>query len=138
MIAWSEDQHIQGICARGADMSASGLWTLVGEWTPARTDCARYLNGRGVGNRYEGTYPGSTRVGSCAGFTGSASTFSSSYKDWLRKFWEAQVTTYEKGVGWTQWTWKTEEADDWSYQAGLLGGWIPQNPTDRIYPNICG
>ncbi|KAH6917044.1 exo-beta-1,3-glucanase [Coprinopsis sp. MPI-PUGE-AT-0042] len=137
-IAWSEDQHIQAMCARASDMSAAGMWTLVGEWTPARTDCAKYLNGRGIGSRYEGTYPGSTRVGSCAGFTGSASGFSDSYKTFLRKFWEAQVTTYEKGVGWMQWTWKAEQADDWSYQAGLLNGFIPQNPAERLYPNICG
>ena len=30
-----------------------------------------------------------------------------------------------------------ENADDWSYQKGLEGGWIPQDPTDRLYPDIC-
>ena len=33
---------------------------------------------------------------------------------------------------------QNENADDWSYQVGLEGGWIPQDPTDRIYPGICG
>lgn len=33
---------------------------------------------------------------------------------------------------------KAEEADEWSYQAGLAGGWIPMNPSIRAYPNICG
>ena len=70
--------------------------------------------------------------------SGKASTFSASYKTFLRKFWEAQTITYEKGgQGWIQWTWKAEEADEWSYQAGLKNGWIPQNPTNRQYPNIC-
>lgn len=32
---------------------------------------------------------------------------------------------------------QAEDADDWSYQRGLEGGWIPQDPTDRMYPNIC-
>lgn len=32
---------------------------------------------------------------------------------------------------------QAENADDWSYQRGLEGGWIPQDPTDRLYPNIC-
>ncbi|TEB38806.1 exo-beta-1,3-glucanase [Coprinellus micaceus] len=137
LVAWSEDQHIKGICGRTGDLASSGLWTMVGEWSPARTDCAKYLNGRGVGARYDGTYPGSTRVGSCTGFTGKASTFSAGYKTFLRKFWEAQTITYEKERGWVQWTWKAEQADEWSYQAGLKNGWIPQNPTNRQYPNIC-
>jgi len=34
---------------------------------------------------------GSTRVGSCAGWTGNASTFSKSYKDFLRKHWAARL-----------------------------------------------
>jgi hypothetical protein len=35
------------------------------------------------------------------------------------------------------WTWRAEKADEWSYQAGLQYGWIPKNPTDREYPDIC-
>lgn len=26
-----------------------------------------------------------------------------------------------------------ESADDWSYSAGLAGGWIPRNPTEKRY-----
>jgi glucan 1,3-beta-glucosidase len=33
---------------------------------------------------------------------------------------------------------KTEIADEWSYHMGLEGGWIPQDPTDRKYPHMCG
>ena len=32
---------------------------------------------------------------------------------------------------------QAEVADDWSYEKGLEGGWIPQNPSNRMYPNIC-
>jgi aryl-phospho-beta-D-glucosidase BglC (GH1 family) len=49
-----------------------------------------------------------------------------------------KVITFEKAGGWIQWTWKAENADDWSYSAGLKYGWIPQNPTQRNFPNICG
>ncbi|KAF9003577.1 hypothetical protein BDQ17DRAFT_1175069, partial [Cyathus striatus] len=66
---------------------------------------------------------------SCNGFTGNASSFSSSYSDFLRRYWEAQ--------GWIQWTWMAENADEWSYEAGLKHGRIPQNPTDLQHPNIC-
>ncbi|CAL1694454.1 unnamed protein product [Somion occarium] len=137
-VSRTNQQHISSACSHASDLSSFDLWTIVGEWTPAATDCAKYLNGRGVGARYDGTFAGSTRVGSCTGITGKSSSFSASYKTFLRQYWEAQTITYEKGAGWIQWTWKTEQADDWSYQAGLAGGWIPQNPTDRQYPNICG
>ncbi|OJA19124.1 hypothetical protein AZE42_02153 [Rhizopogon vesiculosus] len=137
-VAYSYSQHIQDACSHGSDLSAFDLWIIVGEWTPASTDCATWLNGRGGGARYDGTKSGdSTYVGSCTGKTGSASSFSSSYKTFMRQYWEAQVISYEKGAGWIQWTWKAENADDWSYQAGLQYGWIPQDPTDLEYPNIC-
>lgn len=32
---------------------------------------------------------------------------------------------------------QAENADEWSYQRGLEGGWIPQNPTQRLYPGLC-
>lgn len=134
----SQQQHIQTACSKASGLATAPLWAVVGEWTPAANDCAKYLNGRGVGSRYDGSFPGSTRVGSCTGLTGKASTFSSDYKTFLRQFWEAQTISYEKGQGWLQWTWKTEITDEWSYQAGLANGWIPQNPTSRQFPNICG
>ena len=46
--------------------------------------------------------------------------------------------TYEKVSGWIMWTWRTEQADEWSYQAGLANGWIPKDAKSYIYPNICG
>lgn len=131
--------HISAACNKKALLQSSTLWTVVGEWCPAPNDCANNLNGRGVGNRYEGTYPGSSRIGSCEGFTGKASSFSNDYKTFLRQYWEAQVMTYERyGEGWLMWTWKAENSDEWSYKAGLEHGWIPKNPTERKYPNICG
>ncbi|KAG6813230.1 hypothetical protein H0H92_013117 [Tricholoma furcatifolium] len=136
-VAMSNAQHIQAACAQGSSLSSFDLWIIVGEWSPAQTDCAKYLNGRGVGARYDGTYPGSSYVGSCTGLTGDVSTFSSDYKTFLRQYWEAQTSTYEQGQGWLQWAWKTEQAPEWSYSAGLANGWIPLDPTQRAYPNIC-
>src|SRR5215471_5208517 len=83
-VAMSESQHIQSACSRQSSLSSFDLGIVVGEWSPARTDCAKYLNGRGVGSRYDGTFPGSERLGSCYGITGKVSTFSSSYKKFLR------------------------------------------------------
>lgn len=32
---------------------------------------------------------------------------------------------------------QAENADEWSYQKGLEGGWIPMDPSDRLYPGLC-
>lgn len=133
--------HIRSACSNAGSLSSfnhNQLWTIVGEWTPAMTDCAKYLNGRGVGARYDGSIrQGAPVYGSCNGMTGSGASFSQDYRNFLRMSWEAQVSTYEQASGWIQWTWKAEQADEWTYSAGLQYGWIPQNPTDRQYPNIC-
>lgn len=51
---------------------------------------------------------------------------------------EVQTSVYENSSsGWIMWTWKAESADDWSYQAGLAGGWIPSNPSVKMYGNQC-
>ncbi|KZT59079.1 glycoside hydrolase family 5 protein [Calocera cornea HHB12733] len=133
--------HISNACQNGGRLSSyadSNLWTVVGEWSTASTDCAKYLNGRGVGARYDGTYgDGNGAIGNCYGKSGDQSTFSGDYKTFLRQFWEAQVNAYEQAQGWIYWCWKNEQADDWSYQKGVQNGWIPSDPDDRQYPNIC-
>ncbi|KAJ7475829.1 glycoside hydrolase family 5 protein [Mycena latifolia] len=137
----SFDDHISFACSSMTDLTnfAKGnIWTVVGEWSTAVTDCTLWLNGRGVGSRWDGTYFGpTTPLGSCAGWTGSYANFSSDYKTFLRKYWEVQVTMGENVQGWLFWTWKAENSDEWSYQKGLEGGWIPQDPTNRLYPDIC-
>lgn len=142
-VAMSWPQHLQTACNFGrntvAQYTASNLWAFVGEFTTAPYDCAKYLNGRGRGARYDGTLDGSTVHGNCYPFTGSRTRFSAEYKTFLRQFYEAQVSSFEQGgQGWFYWTWKAEDADEWSYQAGLAGGWIPTDPSTRAYPNICG
>ncbi|KIY67787.1 glycoside hydrolase family 5 protein [Cylindrobasidium torrendii FP15055 ss-10] len=134
-------EHIDVICGKKdtkeAQLGESVFPTIAGEWTPAFTDCAKFLNGRGKGARFDGSFPGSTKIDSCDRYTGSGMLFSEDYKIALRKFWEAQVIAFERVNGWIQWTWKAEQADDWSYQAGLRYGWIPQDPTDLNYPTLC-
>jgi glucan 1,3-beta-glucosidase len=96
-VSLNETGHVQSACnntARLSDFNQNQLWTIVGEWTPAMTDCAKYLNGRGVGARYDGSISrGAHRYGSCDDKTGQGSSFSQEYKDFLRRMWEAQVST---------------------------------------------
>lgn len=138
----SFDEHVAFACTYSDNLSSyqsSNIWTIVGEWSNAVTDCAKWLNGRGVGSRWDGTwFPSNSQYhGSCTNFTGSYSGFSSTYKTFLRKYWEVQVEIGENVSGWVFWTWKAENADEWSYQKGLEAGWIPRDPTDRQYPQIC-
>ncbi|KAF5359505.1 hypothetical protein D9756_003411 [Leucocoprinus leucothites] len=124
----------------------SNIWTVLGEWSAALTDCARWLNGRGVGARWDNTWTptGGFYHGSCSGWTGSwngsdgGPGFSEQYKQQLRQYWEVQIEAAENVQGWIYWTWKAENADEWSYQKGLEGGWIPHDPTERKYPHMCG
>ncbi|KAH9897758.1 glycoside hydrolase family 5 protein [Cubamyces lactineus] len=90
-ITYNPEQHTQAACDQSSTFSQFGLWVIVGEWTPAYTDCAKYLNGRGVGARYDGSYSGSQWVGNCEGLTGTGDTFSEEYKMNLNKYWDAQV-----------------------------------------------
>ena len=48
-VARNENDRLNTFCgmANGLASSDKNLWTIVGEWTNAPTDCAKYLNGRG-------------------------------------------------------------------------------------------
>jgi len=137
----SFSDHISFACSSMADLTnfaTKNIWTVVGEWSTAVTDCALWLNGRGVGARWDGTwFTSNVPLGSCDGWTGSSSNFTNDYKTFLRQYWEVQTMMGENVQGWIFWAWKAENADDWSYQKGLEGGWIPQDPTNRLYPDIC-
>lgn len=135
----NDDARVATYCrmADGFARSNSAIWTFVGEFTPAPTDCAPRLNGQGTGARYDGTFPDSKRLGSCQGKSGSARSFSKEYKTSLARFFEVQTTVYEKASGWFMWTFKAENADDWSYDAGVKGGWIPRDPGFKAHGNPC-
>lgn len=69
------------------------------------TDCAKWLNGRGVGARYDGTYQkgseGSYYIGSCAGKSvGTVAGLSQTEKNNIKTFIGAQMAAYEKASGW--------------------------------------
>ncbi|KAI9876945.1 MAG: exo-1,3-beta-glucanase [Pleopsidium flavum] len=139
-VSQSPSQHVSSACAYGANkLSHVDKWTVVGEWTGAQTDCAKWLNGLGKGARYDGTLSGSSYVGSCNGkFTGTVAGLSADDKFNLRHFIEAQLDAYEKRTGWFFWTWKTESAPEWHMKDLLANGLFPQPLTSRQYPNQCG
>jgi len=62
---------------------------------------------------------------SCTQANADPSTYSSSYKQFLKMYAEAQMHSFEQAWGWFYWTWKTESAVQWSWQLGLQAGILP-------------
>lgn len=132
-VAMTPTEHIRAACDFGRDRFRNlDKWTIVGEWSGAQTDCAKWLNGMGRGARYDGTFPGSTRVGDCVGkYQGTVDALSGEDKYNLRRYIEAQLDAYEQSSGWIYWTWKTESGPEWNMKALLEGGLFPQPLTSR-------
>lgn len=131
-------QHQSLACSQAKSFgSDSDKWIVVGEWTGAMTDCTPYLNGYGVGARYDGSFPGSSYVGSCSG-KNDITTWSQQFKDDMRAFVEAQLTAYESQTqGWVWWNFKAENADEWDAFVLLDNGIFPQPLSDRKFGAIC-
>lgn len=133
-------EHVQVTCASSARIASTDKWTIVGEWTAAQTDCAKWLNGLGKGARYDGTFPSSTGYyGSCEKkYEGTVDGMLPVDKTNLQYYVEAQLDAYEAHTGWFFWTWKTESAPEWHFQNLTRAGLIPQPLNSRRVPSQCG
>ncbi|KAF2681065.1 glycoside hydrolase family 5 protein [Lentithecium fluviatile CBS 122367] len=137
LIAMQPWQHIQQVCNAASVYSAGDKWAFVGEWTGAMTDCAKYLNGRDVGARYDGTYQNSAFVGQC-GWQNDVGQWSQGYKDATRQYIETQMSVFEgRTQGWVWWNFKTEGAHEWDAFALIDAGVFPQPLSDRKFGAIC-
>lgn len=165
--------NLQWYCSQADSLRLANQqhWTIVGEFTrkslltpyscmrltsaAANTDCAKWLNGRGTGARYDNTLDWAQRwvlvlrfpcsnsslpfKGDCSIKTGAdGSKFGAEYTDHLLKSFETQTWVYEQASGgttslitsrttllrpgWIMWTWKTEQAADWSMATGITYG----------------
>ncbi|KDQ20949.1 glycoside hydrolase family 5 protein [Botryobasidium botryosum FD-172 SS1] len=137
--------HVNDPCtAWGAQVNGSMStfgFTAAGEWSVGWNDCGLFLNGVGLGTRYEGTFPGSTgpAMGNCSTWTDWASWTDDTKSD-LNKF---ALSSMDALQNWFFWTWKianstagSVESPLWSYQLGLENGWIPLDP--RSSTGACG
>ncbi|KAL1871179.1 hypothetical protein VTK73DRAFT_2230 [Phialemonium thermophilum] len=121
--------------------------TLVAEWSQADTDCAKYLTNVGWGNRWTGTYnsgdpstqaltprcPTTDDRCECGDANADPDQWSDTYKQFLRMFAEAQMTSFEKGWGWFYWVWDTESAPQWSYKKGMAAGILPTKAYEKSF-----
>lgn len=138
LLAMDLNSHVNTICSLGSDhLDKTDKWAIGGEWSGALTDCAKYLNGKGIGARYDGTYSGSSKIGSCEGrSSGTVAALSAEDKTSIRTFIEAQLEVFERKTGWLFWTWKTEGAPEWDMQQLLEEGVFP-NPVTDWSPGKC-
>ncbi|TVY93219.1 Glucan 1,3-beta-glucosidase [Lachnellula willkommii] len=137
-VAMQNWQHRQLVCNNVASYaSGTDKWVVVGEWTAAETDCAPALNGYNIGSRYDGTYPNSTYVGSCADKNNIANWDDDMRGD-TKGYIEAQISAFESHTqGWVFWNFKTETAQEWDAFALLDAGIFPQPLTSQDYGSIC-
>ncbi|KHC43133.1 glucan 1,3-beta-glucosidase [Candida albicans P76067] len=131
------NDHISVACNWGWDAKKESHWNVAGEWSAALTDCAKWLNGVNRGARYEGAYDNAPYIGSCQPML-DISQWSDEHKTDTRRYIEAQLDAFEYTGGWVFWSWKTENAPEWSFQTLTYNGLFPQPVTDRQFPNQCG
>ena len=137
-LQYTWEEHITQTCTvNKPEVSVAPLSTLVGEWSLATNDCAKYLNSFGSGARFDGTLSGFDKIGDCDGYDDITdhSIWTPEYKQFLRRWAELQMDAYESGssAGWFFWNFKTEVAPQWNYLLGLKQGWIPSDHTQRHY-----
>lgn len=107
---------------------------VVGEWLAALTDCAPWLNGVGLGSRYEGQAPYlNPRIAAC-GNINDFSLWSSDKRKGYRKFIEMQLDQYESQTsGWIFWCFKTETTIEWDLNRLVDLNLFPQPLDQRLY-----
>ena len=139
LIALKPCNHVQTACNMTSRLNTTDKWTIVGEWTGAQTDCAKWLNGLGKGARYDGSLSGSSGYyGDCqAKYQGTVDNLLDVDKTNLEYYIEAQMDAYEAHTGWIFWAWKTESAPEWHFQNLTRAGLIPQPLTSRKHPGQC-
>ncbi|KAI9493932.1 glycoside hydrolase superfamily [Zychaea mexicana] len=116
--------------------------TMVGEFSVATNDCGKYLNGIGLGTRYENTFPGESEMKqlSCPTCTCEKvedwKNWDQGYRTFLNSFMEYQMDSFEtSSVGWFFWTYKTENHTNphWDYLLGWEKGWAPQDVNNKTH-----
>ncbi|ORY86387.1 glycoside hydrolase superfamily [Protomyces lactucae-debilis] len=125
--AMSHQTHLTVACKKRSSLAgAKGkMPIIVGEWSGAETDCAQWLNGFNRGARYDGSFPDSYYIGSCAN-KNSLDAMNGDERNQVKEFILAQLDAFEAGGdGWIFWTAKTESADLWNFQKLFDYGLFP-------------
>lgn len=125
-------EHINNIKSYSSGIAEENIPAVVGEWSAALTDCTPWLNGVGIGTRWEGTSPyDNAPLGKCANVNNWDKWLKKEKKDHC-KWIEIQLDQYSsKTKGWIFWCWKTESTIEWDFQRLVNLGLMPQ-PLDNF------
>ena len=121
LVEQTQEEKIQDACSASSQidfMMCEELPTIVGEFSFAVNDCARWLDG------FRNGVPRTEQVGlSCS------TTFDDAF---FKEYTRSQFWSWERGNGWIFWNFKTESETeaDWSYFGAVEKGWIPSNAND--------
>ncbi|KAI9266604.1 glycoside hydrolase superfamily [Phascolomyces articulosus] len=127
------------------DSMKSAAPTMVGEFSVATNDCGKYLNGVGLGTRYEKTLHRESSVKQLLCPTCTCErvedwkNWDKNYRQFLHSFMEHQINSFEaSSIGWFFWTYKTENHINphWDYLLGWEQGWAPKDANNITYK--CG
>lgn len=108
---------------------------VIGEWSAAMTDCAKWLNGVGRGTRLDNTFEGDGFIKECR-FSNDYTKMTEQDRIDTRRIVEAQLDIYNQTNGFFFWTWKTENAIEWSMSLLAEQGLFPIPLTDRKFPKV--
>lgn len=108
---------------------------IVGEWSAAMTDCAKWLNGVGRLARIDNTFQGDGFIEDCR-FSNDHTKMTRQDRINTRRLIEAQLDVYNQTNGFFFWTWKTEDAIEWSMVDLAQIGLFPVPLDDRKYPRV--
>ncbi len=147
LIQLSNEKHREAVCKSISPIQYTDKWVVIGEWSGAMTDCAKWLNGRDVGARYDATFNKTatasapvanlTATGSCSRIGNSIDNWDQTLKDDTRKYIEAQLDVFEgRAQGWFFWTFKTQGSPEWDLFQLLDAGVFPQPLDDRRFPRL--
>jgi len=137
------DLHLMNSCEDKYKHVAGNIWSFVGEFSLAVTDCAKYLasginGGCDMASDPSCVYnPTPTRMGhpsTCEYYTRPVAQMPDDYKAFLGKFSRAQMDGFEKsGNGWFFWNFRTENghAPAWDFLLGVQEGWIEVDVSNR-------
>eukprot|EP00091_Calanus_sinicus_P018545 TRINITY_DN4273_c0_g1_i3.p1 TRINITY_DN4273_c0_g1~~TRINITY_DN4273_c0_g1_i3.p1 ORF type:complete len:455 (-),score=140.35 TRINITY_DN4273_c0_g1_i3:20-1384(-) len=138
---WAEeadgwDKHMAESCRLGSDISGSPLDVFTGEFSLAVTDCQEYLQG-GFVTPYD---PVDSSDEACSYYNGDLMNYDESHKEFLQKYFLAQLDSFEageRGVGWYMWTMKVEGSagPEWDFLYLWENGIIPKDLCSREH--IC-
>lgn len=120
----SIDGHITSITLLVNQMKAVPRVQIVGEWSAAMTDCAHWLNGVGRGARYDNTFQGDGVIGQCR-FSNDYTKMTAADRENTIRIINTQLQQYSQLNGFFFWTWKTENAVEWSLQMLTELGMFP-------------